>query len=448
MSNLYWIWFALRMGAGSSGCVELLEHFGSPENIYAATARELEDFPGKRGKARYAPLLNKNLDEAYHIEQYCARYGISILKYSQAGYPKLLTNLKNPPIILYARGKIEDLNARVAIGVVGARELSEYGRKTAYKIGYELAAAGAVVVSGLALGIDSVAACGALDARGRTVAVLGSGLDYIYPPVHKPLAQNIATHGLILSEYPPLAKPSRRSFPLRNRIISGLCHGTLVVEARDGSGALITAKEAILQGRNVYAIPGNIDAKTAKGTNSLIKDGATAVTCAADILENYQYLYGKTLNISELNRATKHSNLQRGALAIRGVEEGDDIRTVKSGAEPSRGRLSQMLNQKGHIDGDTVKRVSGETEYPVYNDDKRPKTIDAPQAAVPTEGNIPDDLSPQVAAILSAMPVGCAVGVDYICCRGFEAAEVMTALTLFEVRGLVEAKPGNLYIRK
>ena len=141
--NLYWIWVSLRLGAGRSGFGSLIEHFGSPENIYNATADELSDFFGGKRGAQYEALLDKKLDEAYSIENYCQKNRISILRYSEKGYPKLLTNLKNPPIILYARGSIPDLDSRVAISVVGTRSLSEYGRQSAYKIGYELAAASA-----------------------------------------------------------------------------------------------------------------------------------------------------------------------------------------------------------------------------------------------------------------------------------------------------------------
>ena len=148
--SLYWIWVSLQIGVGKTDFPPLLEHFGSPEAIYEADANELRDYFGDKKRALMESLMNKNLDEAYKIEAYCAKNGISILKYCQKGYPKLLTNLKNPPIILYARGNIADLDSRVSIGVVGTRSLSEYGRRSAYKIGYELAAAGAVVVGDVA----------------------------------------------------------------------------------------------------------------------------------------------------------------------------------------------------------------------------------------------------------------------------------------------------------
>lgn len=447
---LYWIWFSLRMGEGKSGVAELLEHFGSPENIYAADAHELADYFGGTRRTLCEALSNKNLDEAYQIEGYCVKNGISILCYSEKGYPKLLTNLKNPPIILYARGKITDLDERVAISVVGTRSITEYGRQSAYKIGYELAAAGAVVVSGLALGNDSVAACGALDARGRTIAVLGSGLDRVYPAAHKKLAREIARHGMIVSEYPPLTPPSRGSFPMRNRIISGLSQGTLVIEASHGSGALITAKDAILQGRDIYSLPGNIDSETAEGTNELIKEGATAITCAADILENYQYIYGAKLDISVLARLRGRSALRRGALRAHGVDEGAISQEVEEKKENGKKLLSNLLHSKGHLDGETVKRVSGETEYPVYHDDKREKQqVPTPEREkTMTAPRSPVELSPTQLAVLAAMPEGAAVGLDRICESGIDASTAMTTLTMLEINGLVESLPGNRYLKK
>ena len=449
--DLYWIWLSLRMGAGRVGLASLLEHFGSPENIYEADPRELSDFFGNRQRALKDALMNKKLDEAYDIESYCAKKKISILRYAEAGYPKQLTSLKDPPVILYARGKIADLDSRVAIAVVGTRSLSEYGRQSAYKIGYELAAAGAVVVGGLALGIDSDAACGALDARGRTVAVLGSGLDRVYPPVHKKLAAEVAARGLLLSEYPPLMPPSRGSFPKRNRIISGLSQGTLVVEAGEESGALITAKAAVVQGRDLYAVPGNIDVDSATGTNGLIKDGATAVTCAADVLENYKYIYASTLNPSVILRMGSRSNLKRGALRAHGVEEPEAC----SAEKPQKGKqtLRELLHLSGRVDGETVKQVSGQTEYPVYDDDKRDPVIKRDTRSVDCVketdiSGLLSDADGKAVSVLRAMPVGRVVEIDSICEKGFEAQEVMSALTMLELQGLVEVLPGNRFMRK
>ncbi len=441
--SLYWIWLSLRLGAGNSRFVSLLERFGSPEAIFDAEPDELLALRDDFGEKTVSALLQKNLDEAYQIETYCASHRIRILTFGSEDYPKLLTNLKNPPIILYARGNTKALAKKVSVAVVGTRSLTEYGRKTAYKIGYELARAGVAVVSGLALGIDSVAACGALDAKGFTVAVLGSGLDSIYPAAHKKLAGEIAAKGLLLSEYPPLVGPTRGSFPMRNRIISGLALGTTVIEADETSGSLITARDAILQGRDVFAVPGNVDAKNALGTNALIKDGATAVTSAADILENYRYLYRGMIDVTELGRAAMRSTLLPGALAAHGVEEGEG----QSAAQEKDAPLSRLLHSRKKVDGETVKAVSGEQVHPVYDKSEVP-TEPAPRAKADESVEALASLDEPSRRVLDIMPIGTPVSVDYICENGVDTSEVMIALTMLEVSGLVQSYPGGLYCRK
>lgn len=444
--NLYWIWLSLRIGAGKSGFVELLSHFGSPENIYLADATELSPFKKNARDHRIEALLDKNLEKAYNIEKYCSQKHIEILKYGESGYPQLLTNLKNPPVLLYAKGKIKDLDKKVCISVVGTRKLTEYGRQSAYKIGYELAAAGAVVVSGMALGIDSVAACGALDARGKTVAVLGSGVDCIYPPAHKKLADEIARNGLLLSEYPPLEGPTKASFPTRNRIISGMSQGTLVVEANRQSGALITAKDAILQGRDVYALPGNVNNPTSNGTNSLIKDGATPITCAEDILENYRYIYRENLDISAIPKVGKRSELRAGLLSAHGVDEGDWSFEV-----PKTGVVSTLLHAQKRVDGETVNRMVGNTEYPQFEEApalKKDISLSENREQAAKTAEILESLDKKYTDVYEAIPQGKAVGLADICGAGFDSRTVMSVLTTLELKGLVKILPGGLYSRK
>lgn len=442
--HLYWIWLSLRLGAGSNRFVNLIERFGTPEAIFDAEPDELLSLCRELGEKTVDALLNRNLDEAYQIETYCAAHRIHILPFGSADYPKLLTNLKNPPIILYARGNVRGLDKKVSVAMVGTRSLTEYGRKTAYKIGYELARAGAVVVSGLALGIDSVSACGALDAGGFTVAVLGSGLDSVYPAAHKPLAAEIAKKGLLLSEYPPLVGPTRQAFPMRNRIISGLALGTVVIEADEHSGSLITARDAILQGRNVFAVPGNVDAKNALGTNALIKDGATPITCAADILETYRYLYRGMIDVTELKRASMRSELIPGALAKHGVNEGEEAPLPKKKEEEA---LSRLLHTHKKVDGETVKAVSGEREYPQSDPSVLP-VQSSPKAEADASVAALAELDENTRRVLEQMPVGQPVSVDYVCSFGFEVSEVMVAFSMLEFYGLAEPYPGGLYCRK
>lgn len=200
-------------------------------------------------------------------------------------YPPLLAELHDPPACLYLRGGPAEILSRTAVAVVGARSCSRYGAQVARELARELAAAGVVVVSGLARGIDGEAHRGALAAEGLTVAVLGCGIDRDYPRAHAQLAGRIVQSGLVVSEYPPGVEPAPWRFPARNRIVAGLARATVVVEARERSGALITADFALELGRDVFAVPGEITSGLSSGTNDLIRQGATPLLAAADVLE-------------------------------------------------------------------------------------------------------------------------------------------------------------------
>ena len=214
--------------------------------------------------------------------------GFRFLARSDPAYPPLLRAIHDPPPGLFLRGEAEvDLLARPAVAIVGARACSAYGRQIARSLGRDLAAAGLVVVSGLARGVDAEAHRGALEAAGATVAVLGCGIDRDYPAAHRELARQVAATALVASEYAPGVEPAPWRFPARNRIVAGLCAATVVVEARERSGALITADFALEEGREVFAVPGEITSSLSAGSNSLLRLGATPLTCAQDVLESY-----------------------------------------------------------------------------------------------------------------------------------------------------------------
>ena len=214
--------------------------------------------------------------------------GIRRLRRRDAGYPPLLAAIHDPPPAIFLRGEGEtSMLSQPAVAVVGARACSAYGRSVARTLGRELAAAGLVVVSGMARGIDGEAHRGALEAGGVTVAVLGCGVDRDYPAAHAELARRICQRGLVVSEYEPGVEPAPWRFPARNRIIAGLCAGTVVVEARERSGALISADFALEEGREVLAVPGEITSALSAGTNALLRLGATPVTCPGDVLEAF-----------------------------------------------------------------------------------------------------------------------------------------------------------------
>ena len=251
---LYWLWLSERIGIASKEFGKLVKRYDSPFDLYRLEEEEIEGLEGVSERLKLK-LADKNLDFAYKTKYECAKKGIHVIPYGDARYPERLRQLEDPPVLLYVMGELPSMDERLCVGMVGTRKISEYGRQSAYKISYELASAGMVIVSGMALGVDGVSAVGALAAGGTTVAVLGCGLSVVYPKEHARLMRAIAAHGAVVSEYPLSEPPYGGNFPKRNRIISGLCQGVLIVEGAQGSGALITASLAEKQGRDVFALP-------------------------------------------------------------------------------------------------------------------------------------------------------------------------------------------------
>ena len=282
----YWLWLAELPGLHNQARLALLRHFGSPEHIFYADEEELllaENVPRKQ--ARLA--LNRDLSEANRILADCQRLNLRILTIQDAEYPDRLRNIYDPPCVLYVKGRLPAFDDEAAIAVVGTRECTPYGAACAEKLGYGLAAGGGLVVTGLAKGVDAAAARGALRAGSRVAGVVGNGLDVRYPYESRQLYDDVPAAGVLLSEYPPGAPPDKHHFPVRNRILAGLSVAALVVEAPLQSGALITARLAAEQGRDVFAVPGPIDAPDSAGCLRLIQDGAGPVTEAWDILSVY-----------------------------------------------------------------------------------------------------------------------------------------------------------------
>ena len=292
---VYWIWLSLSCTIDTGTFSKLISKFNGAKEIYEADEREIAECIGYKTSDR-ANLASKSLERAEEIYDFCVSHRVGMLRYSDKEYPEALRNTQTPPVLLYYRGKLPDFNSGLYVAMVGTRELSEYGRKNAFNIGYDLAIAGATVVSGMALGIDGVALAGALAAEKPTVAVLGSGIDVCYPSQHLTLAREIVKRGCILTEYPPKTKPNKYNFPKRNRIISGLCSATLVIEGRERSGALITARYAENQGRALYALPGNVGSDHSELTNLLLKKGAKPATRAEDILDAFEEKYKGKIN--------------------------------------------------------------------------------------------------------------------------------------------------------
>ncbi len=420
---LYWVWLSQRLGPGSRKLPGLVSRFDSAYEIYRADDEEITGFDAD-GNEKLYNLANKDLDEACRTVEYCSANGIEIITYASPRYPSKLRKLQDPPAVLYLRGRLPELEKRLAIAVVGTRKMSEYGKASAYKIAYELASAGALVVSGMALGVDAMAACGALSAKGETIAVFGCGVERTYPAKHKRLMSKILENGCVISEYPPHTEPRGYNFPMRNRIISGLCSGTLVVEADESSGAMITARDAILQGRDIFALPGNIDAEGSQGTNLLIREGAQPIRSAHDILENYRELYSDVLSFRKLEKAEHRSDYDPARASYYGLDYAEN------------GKKDENVSKKTNSEEKGTKEINN-----VAFADIKPSQVPKNEAVVAS-------LDEKLRRVYDALKEGEDTRLEDLVSRGFSTAQAMAALTVLEIKGLIEKKPGGVYMKK
>lgn len=315
-------------GIGSTCLRRLLETFGDLDRVWAAGIRELQEAGGIGPQTAQRIAEGRRDDGRLRRELALAqRHGVALITLDDADYPTRLKTIPDPPLALYVRGTLEAADG-TAVGMVGSRRASLYGIQCAERLGYELALRGVSVVSGLARGIDGAAHRGALKAGGRTLAVLGSGLARLYPPDHRDLAEQVAGSGALLSEFPMDTLPLPHNFPRRNRLISGLSLGVVVVEASARSGALITADSALEQGREVFAVPGPMTAVTSAGTHQLLKQGARLVTSVEDILEELRLT---SQPVHEAHRSAEGEEaipLPRPAHQVLACVRGDDPRDI------------------------------------------------------------------------------------------------------------------------
>ena len=335
MDKRYWVGFNLVKGIGAVRLQGLRDHFGDLALAWQAPLDALQAAGLSSKLAERVVQIRASVD----LDKYMARVaaqGISILTWEDELYPKRLKEIDQPPPVLYERGALSDEDSW-AVAVVGTRRVSAYGRQVAEDVAAFLANSGVTVVSGLARGVDAIAHQSALKAGGRTIAVLGCGVDRIYPPEHMQLAEKIIASGAILSDYAPGTAPDAANFPPRNRIISGLSMATVVVEAGETSGALITAQFAVDQGREVFSVPGSILAPQSKGTNRLIAQGAHPMLSARDLLD--------VLNLGR-------------------VTEQREVRKILPGNEIEAKLLSVLTHEPKHMDeirnqtGLPIERVS------------------------------------------------------------------------------------------
>ena len=419
--RIYWIWLAERAGQASALAVKLINRYGNASSVYAASAedieRDLSDVltPREMGKARQI-LSDKSTDVAERILEDAASLGQRVIVPTDEDYPRSLASLRNAPMVLYVMGTLPRLRDELCIAVVGTRTMSDSGRRNSYAMGYGLASGGAVVVSGMALGCDGMALSGAISAGGKTIAVLGGGVDVIYPKDHTTLYSTILKSGAIISEYPPGTRPSGYNFPVRNRIISGLSAGSVIVEASDGSGALITASQAAEQGRDVFVIPGNVDVAACAGSNALLRDGAIAVSTGWDILSEYVALFPDQIRKDGLpSMQTLYPDEES---AIRAAE-----RPAEKVAQKSR-HLKNKDAEKPEADKKAI--------------DNEPKSLYSEKIDIEDPSLTGDERT-----ILALLRDGERLVDDVIAESGLTSGTTLSTLTLLEVKGLIRRLPGR-----
>lgn len=289
LMQVYWIWMAEAMGPGGRYVRSVLEHFGSAQAVYELANRETLQEIEELGRKEANALCNKSLKRADAIVKSCEEKKISILTYEDENYPTRLRKIFSPPLVLYYRGTLPDFSVIPLFTIVGTRKSTKEGERIAYEFATQMSRRGIWVVSGLAEGIDTQANRGAVEGPSPTIAVLGCGVDVVYPAYNAGLMERVMQKGVVISEYPPGSRPLPYHFPIRNRIMAGLSIGVLVVEAPEVSGALITANLALEEGKEVFAVPGSIYAAEKVGSNRLLFDGAHPAVCPADIFECYDW---------------------------------------------------------------------------------------------------------------------------------------------------------------
>lgn len=323
----YWVWLS-SFNIGSAVKRRLLDAFGDPEKIFFASREELSSV--RLSERELSLLSDKSMERTAEILGDCDELGIEIFTLQDSDYPERLRQIPDPPAVLYVRGKLPPVDDLACIAMVGTRKTSPYGMKMALRLGGEITKLGGVVVSGVAAGVDSAAMEGALRAGGIAIGVLGTAIDEVYPRSSKPIFDQCAATGALVSEYPPRMRTMGWNFKERNRIISGLSLGVVVVEAPARSGSLVTAGHALEQNRDVFAVPGNADATACAGTNRLLRQGAVPVTSGSDIMEHYRLDFAPAQTPGEPIQLKKEIDKAQDLLYI------DLVEKIQSLPEPQR----------------------------------------------------------------------------------------------------------------
>ncbi|NCB74747.1 MAG: DNA-protecting protein DprA [Clostridia bacterium] len=414
----YWVWLSALTGLTPRKRFELLDAFGDPEKTYFADERLLRDSV-KLSAAELALVMNKSLERAQQIIHKCHEENIGLLSFQDVLYPQRLKNIYDPPIVLYLKRRLPAMDEKAAVGVVGTRKATPYGIKMARKLAFEITKCGGLVVTGLAEGIDSAAAEGALRAGGACVGVLGCAIDDIFPKWNDLLYGDVELAGALVSEYPPGDAINKKNFPERNRIISGLSLGVAVIEAPQRSGALITASLALEQGRELFVVPGNADAPNCFGSNELIREGALLVTKGWELLSEFAPQFPGSLSQPDAKK-----------IATPDFEDPDNA----SFYENNR-KLEERKNTTESGKGFAKLRVR--TDRKGIDNDKKREYIDLREQL--------SGLSERQLKIVSAVDEKSKHIDDIIEATGFSAAEVLSELTILQIKGFVTQENGKRF---
>ena len=392
----HWLWLADRPRLGAIRAGELLARFGSAEAIYQ-TSDEALARAGVKPSVR-AALADRSLAAAQKRFADCRAAGVRVLIPGDGEYPDRLRQQADAPVVLYAVGRMPDLENTPCIGLVGARDADGRGLELARRLGWQIAGCGGTVVTGMARGIDAMSALGALDRGGPVIGVLGCGVDVVYPKENAAVLARVAESGCLVSEYPPGAAPLARRFPARNRIISALSDGVVVVQAAENSGAMITARWAAEQGRDVFAVPGPAGDPRSRGCSELLRNGALLAECGWDVLREYEYRYPA---------AVREYHGRPPAAELPAPAERD--RPVRPASVPEK----QTPAERNPVPGVQSRDFSGLTE---------------PQR--------------RIVQTLLCGPMQLDALIDR---AGLPAGQVLSQLTLLELRGVVRRDPGKFY---
>lgn len=417
MANLkYFLWLTGRKGLQPGDPGKLLAHFGTPEAVYFADREEYDLLGLPEVKKR--ALADKSLFEAEKILEDCDQEGIRIMTVQDADYPERLSEIYDPPCVLYWKGRAFSVDDHLTVGVVGTRSCTPYGIDLASKLGLEVARSGAALVSGMAEGIDEAAIKGALQGGGTIVSVLGGGIDIVYPKKHRWLYEDVMAAGTLVSEYPPGTDHAGFHFPIRNRIISGLSMGVAVVEAPASSGALITARHALEQNREVFAYPGPAGAPASLGTNRLIQRGeAKLVLSAADILVEFAPLFpNRVETLAPMDEEAARERLE--AVPTEAPVPREPRAKAAKGTEP-QGTHGGPVEEKEVDKAPRRAYISLSDDPGAFTDDERDILLTIEKSPLTA-----DDIS-EAAQI--------------------PARRVLSALTMLQIRGLLEERPGKRF---